>query len=133
MTSEAKLLRISSEAIAGSWRTPRVLAGAAGVSSELARLLERRNGFVTFENALLVLPGQDVGQVPGLDKWNDARGWRRHYAEVVGDDVVFSAMDALCSQFGTTASAVVRLDPESGELSTLSTTLDEWVALLLAD
>lgn len=133
MTSEAKLLGISSEAIASSGQSPRVLKGAAGASGELARLLERRNGFVAFESALLVLPGQNAGQVPGLDEWNDPRGWRKHYREVVSDDVVFFAMDALCCQFGTTSSAVVHLDPESGSLTTLSSTLEEWAALLLAD
>jgi hypothetical protein len=102
------------------------------VVAPLLELLDRKNGFAAFEQALLVLPSRATDALPGLGDWNDVRGWKRYYGSHV-QSAFFFAQDLFCSQFGVDEHGVVRLEPESGELAIHSRNLEEWAAKVLGN
>jgi len=101
------------------------------LSDGLAVLLGKKNGFFAFESALLVLPTQGSGEIPGLAEWNDAAGWRSAYPEL-RLEVVFFALDVFAGQFGVLPDeTVVRLDPETGEVAPHSQSVADWAGRIL--
>jgi len=124
MSSIATLLGIS-EAIA-------IEAAALPTSSKaLWPIYSNKNGLLSFESSLMLLPTVSSQQVPSLQEWNAPSGWRRHYD--LPDDVVFFAMDVFACQFGLNHIGIVRFEPESGDLSSHSVNLEEWATKLLND
>lgn len=99
----------------------------------LKQVLLAKNGFGAFKNALLVLPATRHSSVPGAIEWNSTNGWRRYYEESLPECCFFFGQDLLAGQFGLTESGVVRLEPESGELSLHSDCLESWAKKILGD
>ena len=130
-----KLLSIASDPISAA--TPDLgWAFDLGVSrsalAELVHVLNRKNGFFAFESALLVMPSVFDGRVRGLKDWNLSDGWIVSY-DRVPKPAVFFAQDAFAGQYGITESAIIGLNPETGELTSYGTSLNEWAQILLAD
>jgi hypothetical protein len=96
----------------------------------LESALAQRNGFVAFENSLLVLPTERNGDLPGLVEWNDIQGWRRYY-ETVPFECVFFGMDVFACQFAISGDGIVRFDPESGTIDYHSKSLNAWAQKVL--
>lgn len=97
----------------------------------LRELYDWRNGFRALDDALLVLPLEAAGSVPGALEWNAPDGWRRWYD--ASSSSFFFAMDVTLGQFGVTrGGAVVRLDAESGDLSTFARSVDAWADKVIA-
>jgi hypothetical protein len=129
----AKLLQIASEQL-GSFSSEelRLDTTQQGHAEDLLRTLLVKDGFYAFESALLVLPSVGTRFEPGLGDWNRLDGWRLHYGAIPADTVFF-ASDALLCQFGIRPCGVVRFDPESGELTDHSSSLEAWAAAVLED
>lgn len=107
--------------------------GGTTVHNELAELLSARNGFVAFESALHVFPtGRAVQGEMTLEQWNAIDLWRKHYDHLDGG-ALFFAEDVFGGQFAIRNDAVELFDPETGEFTTLSTTIEGWAAALLDD
>lgn len=105
----------------------RLSGPSAGVKlpPALRRLYALKNGFRALDDALLVLPAESVGSLPGLEKWNGKSGWRRWFD--LDSRLTFFAMDAVLRQFSVDEDgAVVRFDPATEELITFAPDLDTW-------
>ena len=131
MSSLAKLIEIASPPLGDE--TPVFSPGQLGdAAAPLDLLYAERNGFVAFENALLVLPFEASNGAPTVVDWNAGTSWRRHYP-FAGTQVAFFAMDAFCGQYGITSNTVVKLEPETGELAAHSENLESWASKMLGD
>ena len=106
---------------------------AAGLKwgPELGLLYQLKNGFRALDDALLVLPAQACGSLPGLEAWNSNGGWRRWFD--LDRRLVFFAMDAVLRQFAVDAEgAVVRFDPFDEQLIRFADDLDVWAEQMIA-
>lgn len=134
MSSVDQLLQISS---------PPLIAGALpdGIpalerfgrhGAELYELLARRNGFYAFESALHVFPHGCARGVLDLATWNADETWRTEYGEL-GRDSLFFAEDAFGFQFCLRPEGVCAFDAETGDVSPMAASIEEWASLLLVD
>lgn len=129
----AKLSKISSSALCETKPGFRVECDSPVFCSllrELEWLLSQKNGFYAFESALHVLPSTSAEIESGIDEWNLATGWKRHYQGLC-DPILFFAEDIFCFQFGLSNKGVVRLEPETGKLCHHSPSVEGWAAKLL--
>ncbi|HXE56018.1 MAG TPA: hypothetical protein VN541_23535 [Tepidisphaeraceae bacterium] len=124
------LLSAADSALGGDAQADSLQAWGA-IGRELMTLLMRRNGFYAFESALLVRPVQN-GQVPlGIQEWNNPALWKRSYAERL-DDVLFFAEDVFGGQFCVRGNRIGTFEPETGLISELAGSIDEWAEQILA-
>jgi hypothetical protein len=101
------------------------------LSPGLSRLYSLKNGFRALDDALLVLPAETTGSLPGLAAWNAQTGWRRWFD--LDDRLTFFAMDAALRQFAIDAQgAVVRFDPVTEEVTPFAADLDAWAERVIA-
>jgi hypothetical protein len=97
----------------------------------LKQLYEFKNGFRALDDALLVLPAENVGSLPGLEKWNAKGGWRRWFE--LDEGITFFAMDAVMRQFGVDEEGVLfRFDPVTEELVHFAADLDIWAERMIS-
>lgn len=103
-----------------SVRLPRALAGLYGL----------KNGFRALDDALLVLPAESVGSLPGVEAWNATDGWKRWFD--VDAALTFFAMDAVMRQFGVDRSGrVFVFDPTDASVTFIAEDLDAWADAML--
>lgn len=123
MESLAKLLDIAGPALG----TPLDSDQIAMCPELLRPLFRKRNGFVAFEQALLVLPsGTGAG---ALESWNDPFGWISSYGGLA-DGLTFFAMDVFGGQFAV-SDGIVRFDPETAEREPFAPDIESWARAVL--
>jgi hypothetical protein len=131
----ARLLSVASEPISS---TPAIgelsrlpaLSGSRG--QELMSLLGSRNGFYTFESALLVRPLDFDASPLGIFQWNNAALWRSEYKADLGV-VVFFAEDIFGVQFCIKDDSVNSFNPETGEFKVIAASLEDWSGWVMED
>lgn len=123
----AKLLSVASSALGTPGVVPEVVVG-----SEVASLLQARNGFYAFESALHVFPSGWAGDELSVEEWNSALLWRDAF-EGMADGLVFFAEDLFGSQFAVRDGEVVTFDPETAGVEHVADSIEEWSSLLLDD
>jgi hypothetical protein len=124
-----KLLDISSGALGPSSE----FRGKTGLMRGLLELLSERNGFFTFESALLVRPGCIAGgAIIDARSWNEPGLWKSSYGELEPDAFCF-AEDAFGNQFAVQSEGVIRFDSETAECQAFAGSLDEWATKILED
>ena len=105
------------------------------VGPELFHLLEMKNGFYAFEQALHVLPlGSDVTSTMTLEEWNSETLWRSAY-EDLAQNLFFFAEDVFGDQFCLSKMevGVLRFDAERGEASVMADSIEEWANSILTN
>lgn len=129
-----KLLELSSPALSpgGTGIDLEACMQLGGVPMELAGILGEKNGFHAFESALHFFPSNDSPSSVGLDDWNSDSGWRSEFGELA-DGCLFFAEDVFGGQFCLKDGRVWQFDPETGELTLLGESLEEWAAAVLGD
>lgn len=118
----------------GCWQhASRKLAADSRVgASELCDLLSVKNGFYGFEAALLVRPIGHSGVPLGIREWNVPGLWKCEYGGSLDDALCF-AEDVFGVQFALSREGIVAIDPETGQLEQLASTLEEWAGAILTD
>ncbi len=100
----------------------------------LLYLLSLRNGFYAFESALHVFPFSmlDCCNRQDLLRWNAPDLWKYAYG-LDGDDLFCFAEDVFGYQFCVHEDRIGHFDPETGEVSDLCGSLEEWATLMCSD
>lgn len=97
----------------------------------LRRLCELKNGFRALDDALLVLPAEPVGSLPGLATWNAPDGWRRWFD--LDPELVCFAMDVVLRQYALDRAGQVWLfDPATERCERFADDLDHWAERVIA-
>jgi len=137
MKSILKLLSIASSSISDNVNiesTFTKLGKQFGESPNLASLktlLNKRGGCYAFESCLRIYATSDVARYePGILIWNHPEGWRSRYIGLP-TNVCFFADDVFAGPFGFDESHIYRLNMETGKLSVIANSLDEWAKILL--
>jgi hypothetical protein len=128
-----KLVQIGSASIGSMPPDMEGLADVYGNAvAQLDAMLQRRNGFYAFENALHVLPDSGSGTKLGLIEWNDHELWRKDY-EGMADGALFFAEDVFGVQFCLRDNSICTFDPETGAMKPMATNLEEWASIILEE
>jgi hypothetical protein len=105
----------------------------SGPLAELGELLATTNGFFAFDAGVQVFHGGSDGMGYDVTTWNEPKTWKYTY-QGLADDLFCFGQDILGTQFAIVArESVVRFNPETAEVTTIGTSLDDWAAWLLAD
>lgn len=131
-----KMLSISSESISNKKITHKEFDKIDRISieikEELFQMLSKKNGFLAFENALLILPSNSVENIIGIFGWNKYNYWKKNYT-IFREKILFFALDIFACQFGITSSNIIKFNPETGEIYAHSNTLEDWAGTILSD
>jgi hypothetical protein len=123
-----KLLSISSPSISPATN---IVAGDHGpLVHELYRMLEKRNGFYTFESALHVFPYTAQAGQFGLAEWNAPGLWIKEYGGMA-DGMLFFAEDIIATQFCIKDNKIYSFEPETAALEFIANDLQGWAKALL--
>ncbi len=98
----------------------------------LSELLGRRDGFFAFEGALHVRCWATIGAEIGVADWNDQALWRFGY-EHLGEEWLCFAEDTFGGQFAIRQGSVAMLDPETGEVAPMASSIEDWAQQILQD
>jgi hypothetical protein len=95
-------------------------------------MLQKKNGFYTFESALHVFPYTGNPET-GLEAWNADSLWRNGY-EDLAEGLLFFAEDILQDQFclSLKQSGVHRFYAETGQTEAIAKSLEEWAGVILS-
>ena len=103
---------------------------ASLLTQELVALLDAKNGFYAFDSALLLRP-RSSGEPPlGISQWNANALWKNNYKMDLSGVLCF-AEDVFGGQFCAKDDAVSYFEPETGELTTVANSIDDWARWIL--
>ena len=102
------------------------------MAGELIDLLRARNGFFAFGAALHVFPCESTDFSRGLVEWNEPGLWKHEYQSFVDPGLCF-AEDIFGNQFSIKDGSVHHFEVETGALTSIASSLEEWAALILSD
>jgi len=130
-----KLLGVSSDALLPLWGNAdaKLLEALGEIPVSLLDLLRCKNGFFAFESALHVYPLGCSSSSLDLVQWNEPRGWRYEYGDLLGMPVIFFAQDIFGNQFGISDQAVFLFYSEFAEIEPVAKNLDDWADVFLSD
>jgi hypothetical protein len=124
-----KLLSISSPALGPSIS----FSTKTGMIGQWLELMTARNGFYAFESALLVRPAIDRdGPVTDVKSWNSPECWLDAYTFSL-PKMRFFAEDIFGEQFAIKDDSIVRFDPETGDVSAIAPSFEEWAERICTD
>src|SRR5258707_2836567 len=112
MTPVERLISISSEPLAPKPTAMGEALESYPLGQGLFQMLERRNGFYTFESSLHVFP-LTCALGMSLEEWNAAPLWRNGY-QYLAEGLIFFAEDVFQDQFCLSADGVLRFHAETG-------------------
>ena len=125
MSAIDKLLSISSPETGG-----RKVDILSELPSEIMSLLEKRNGFQAFESSLEIFHLSDGGSY-SIFEWNSPSLWIEEYRELRPSGICF-AQDIFGGQF-VYRNGVSLFDPETGDISPFSESIEQWAERILHD
>ena len=99
---------------------------------ELIGILEKKNGFWAFEQALRVFPLRSDGDKIGMVEWNNQACWIKDY-QGLADGLFFFAEDAFGNQFCIRDNVIGFFDAETAEVEEIADSLEGWCQVLLSD
>ncbi|MGO2303322.1 MAG: hypothetical protein ACTH5W_01300 [Providencia sp.] len=100
--------------------------------SELAFVLEKKNGFYGFESALHLFPYESIGTEIGAIDWNKHDLWISEYKDMALG-AFFFAEDIFGNQFCIKDDLIQIFDPEIGSFDKLAGNFEEWSKAILDD
>lgn len=112
--------------------------GTAEISCPLVRdrdhksLLSLHNGLTAFDGGLRIF-GTQPGVLPTLQEWNEQKGWRSAYKELIKENLVFFAEDVFGNQFAFDDGNILYFDVENGRVKPFAKSFSEWLSIILED
>jgi hypothetical protein len=105
----------------------------SGPLAELGGVLATMNGFFLFNAGVQVFYGGNDGMGYDITTWNASKTWKYTY-QGLADELFCFGQDVLGTQFAILErTSVVRFDPETAEITTIGSSLEDWAAWLLVD
>lgn len=123
----ARLLAIAGPPLSDSDPAPQLRQAAPA----LFEMLRARNGFYALDGALHVFPSGISKRGHTLEEWNGPDLWLDGYSFAIPERVYF-AENVFGEQF-TLGESVELFDPETGALSAVAATLEDWADVILED
>jgi hypothetical protein len=122
-----KLLTLASDPISSGPALVSVQGTKAGakIVAEWLKLLDRRNGFYCFENALHVFATRSGAGTLSLSEWNETDRWRQEYKELDRGGL-FVAEDVFGDQFCILAESIYSFDSETGEMTAFADSVEQF-------
>ena len=100
------------------------------VGIDLEYVLNIKNGFFAYEDALLVRPLDNTELPYGVGRWNEPSLWKGGYVRNL-TGTLFFAEDIFGTQFCIRNGTICTFDPETANFAMMGHSLDEWAAKLL--
>lgn len=131
-----QLLKISSSAIVTenlSLKLDQLLLSNSRLLFNLNELLQRRNGFWAFEQALHIFPAA-THPINDYDliSWNSNNLWKNCY-EDMSEGLIFFGEDIFGSQFAISENCICRFDPETGQVEEIAADLEDWAGQIIQE
>jgi hypothetical protein len=101
----------------------------SGVDDHYRECLNR-GGVHVFSKALRIFGLTSDERAQNIVKWNNPNSWKKEYKTFFADAWAF-AEDVFGCQYLFDSKGVIRLDIETGELTSLCAKFTEWIALIL--
>jgi hypothetical protein len=129
-----RLLEISSKPISSKKLDVNNFFGdnKSSIVKELFNLLNIKNGFLAFENALEIYSFDDSKKI-NLRNWNSFDLWKKDFKDVIPLDTIFFGQDIFGNQFGISNDKVIWFNTESTEIEIIANSLEDWAKILLND
>jgi hypothetical protein len=131
MSNKKKLLKISSKPFSNQQEIKIKKGSNQERIEELSEILEEKNGFYSFEQALCIFPSKKSHQSYSLYDWNDASFWENKYKDT--SSLFFFGEDIFGNKFCFQKNKVCFFNIETGEIEVISNTLEKWAEEILAD
>lgn len=131
-----KLIALGGDPIGSPIRVqePGITAEWGVFGERLFGALSEKNGFYAFESSLHVFPLAQRGQLSAsLEAWNEPSCWKVSYGQLITQRLLCFAEDVFGGQFCLSDAGIVRFDPETGAVKSVSNDLDTWAQLILDD
>ena len=103
-----------------------------GPADALATILELKNGFYVFNQALHVFSDAGTANEPSIVEWNGRSCWKNRYGELARIGTCF-AQDAFGNQFCWDNGTVSLFDADTAVYTLVAPSIDEWARLVLED
>lgn len=126
----AKLLSLAGPPL--STAPAEVPRSAGQLGEQLTQMLSCTNGFYAFESALHVRAAGSADNGLNLQEWNADGLWRNQYGPTLQGHLFF-AEDLFGGQFSINGDHIFSFDPETGDASMFSSSLEEWADHILSD
>jgi hypothetical protein len=97
----------------------------------ITQLLNHRNGWMNFYNALHIFPYSDVGF--SLTHYNANEHWKQTWKGLLPEGIVFFAHDIFGFPFAELDNRIFTMDAETGQLEFIAHSMEQWATLILAD
>ena len=130
----SKLLEISSPALGPNVETLRfnTLRELENIFPEILPVVKLKNGFCAFESALQLRPISSNKELYGLLDWNADGLWKKEYGNFSANVLCF-ASDIFGNQFSVHEKDIYVFDVETGKISWLASSFEEWAENILWD
>lgn len=97
---------------------------------ELNALLDARDGFYAFDDALHLWPSRTVKGARGRDEWNQAALWIDSYGGLA-DGLLFFSEDVFGNQYAIDGCQVLYFDAETADATVFAESIDGWIERIL--
>lgn len=102
------------------------------LAAALKPLYSEQNGCFAFADALHIFWSDEQARPGSLEWWNDQQRWQANY-DIDMSEYVFFAEDIFGWQFAALQAQIYLFDPYSAEFKLQANTVDEWMAVALAN
>lgn len=112
-------------------KAPPEFSGDSRLAKALRQVLDQANGATAYDGAFILLPSGDASVTVSMEEFN-AGDWKVAYPPRV-QQTWFFALDAIGMPFGIMDEEIVKLDPETGELTPIAGKIGEFLGAVEAN
>ena len=131
--SLSKLLEISAQT--GKERavlSEGIINNLGSLADEFEKILDSKNGFIAFENALQFFHSGSNEQYIDINTWNEKSLWINEYSKI-SEKYAFFAQDTFGIQFIVFENKFYKFDPETENIEFIANSFEDWAKIILDD